>query len=131
MEFCDFCDNMYYIKQRDDTNTMVHYCKNCNNEKPFNNATSSTENENGNGTGQSSHKILTNNFEVGANIYKQYLNENIVYDHTIPHINNIICSNPNCTKPDDVGNDVMYIKYDKSNIKYLYHCVHCKNFWIN
>ena len=119
MEFCDFCNNMYYIKQLEDS-TMVNYCKNCNSEKQFvNNSSQQT----------SSHKILTNNFEAGATTYKQYLNENIVHDNTIPHVNNIVCNNQNCTKKESEENDIMYIKYDRVNIKHLYHCVHCKHFW--
>lgn len=120
MEFCEFCNNMYYIKQLEDQ-SMVNYCKNCNSQKSFESSDQS----------QKSRKILTNNFEMSTSSYKQYLNENIVYDTTIPHVNNIQCINSNCTKTNDEENDIMYIKYDKQNVKHLYYCVHCKHFWTN
>jgi len=127
---------MYYIKQQDDL-SMMYYCKNCNSEKQLNTSITVNNNDNNDNddnaitTQNKSHKILSNNFEIGNSTYKQYLNDNIIYDHTIPHVNNIVCKNTNCTKKDEEDNDVMYIKYDKTNIRYLYYCVHCHHFWIN
>ena len=30
---------------------------------------------------------------------------------------------------DNINNEVIYIKYDNDEMKYLYYCVHCDNFW--
>lgn len=116
MDFCDFCNNMYYIKQQEDS-TLIYFCKNCGSTKHI---------DEGN---ENSKKISHTDYDKSTAKYSQYLNPNIVHDKTIPHVNNIICSNEQCTKKDSEDNDVMYIKFDEVNIRYLYHCVHCKHFW--
>lgn len=114
MDFCDFCHNMYYIKEDEDK--LVYYCKNCSSQKDIVES-------------QGAKRILTNNYESSANKYSQYLNNNIIYDNTIPHLNNIKCGHKDCTKGDDEENDIMAIKYDNKNINYLYYCTYCKFFW--
>lgn len=121
MDFCEFCNNMYYIKEKsdnDDTQDLIYYCKNCGSEKEIKNS-------------QESRKILSNDCDTIQSKYLQYINPNIIYDLTIPHVNNVNCTNDNCTKKPTESNDVMYIKYDHQNIKYLYFCTYCKYFWIN
>jgi len=119
MDFCDFCNNMYYIKETEEK-SLVFYCKNCGSQKDI-----SSEND------INSKKIMSTDYEAANSKYLQYLNPDIIHDHTIPHVNNVICANKDCSKDPDVGNDVMYIKYDNTGIKYIYHCVHCKHFWTN
>jgi hypothetical protein len=57
-----------------------------------------------------------------------YLTPNIKYDLTLPRVSNIVCPNDSC-KPN--ANEVIYIKYDHANMKYLYFCCHCDHFWKN
>jgi len=116
MDFCEFCNNMYYIKQQED-NSLIYFCKNCGSTKNI---------DEGN---DKSKKISHTEHDKSTAKYSQYLNPNIIYDKTIPHVNNIICCNEKCTKKESEDNDVMYIKFDEVNIRYLYHCVHCKHFW--
>ena len=121
MEFCEFCNNMYYIKEKsdqDDTQDLIYYCKNCGSEKEIKD-------------GQYSKKILSNDCDTMQSKYLQYINPNIIYDLTIPHVNNVTCTNDSCIKKPSESNDVMYIKYDHRNIKYVYFCTYCKYFWIN
>jgi DNA-directed RNA polymerase subunit M/transcription elongation factor TFIIS len=115
MRFCSLCKNMMYVKVDDDTN-LVYYCKFCNN--------SLTEaKENG------SILVIDDN-KVDDNIkYRQYENKNIVHDPTLPRVNNIVCPNSSCTKKENHDNEVIYIKYDFANMKYLYYCCHCEHFW--
>ena len=116
MEFCEYCNNMYYIKEKDD-NSIEYYCKNCGSEREIKTNSSNSK------------LILENNYEEDNEKYSQFLNPFIIHDNTIPHVNNVTCKNSNCTKPTSSENDVMYIKYDEKRIKYVYYCVHCKHFW--
>jgi DNA-directed RNA polymerase subunit M/transcription elongation factor TFIIS len=68
--------------------------------------------------------------EKVAEGYKVLLNEFTRLDPTLPHVDNIKCKNATCdsntkgTKP-----DVIYIKYDGVNMKFLYICNVCKEQW--
>lgn len=115
MDFCKLCDNMLYIKIDEDK--LKNYCKNCN----FSEDVESNE----------SKIIIENNYEKDENIIDDSLNTNIKYDPTLPRVNNIKCINKNCTKDKDSDNEVIFIKYDKVNMKYKYFCVHCDYFWNN
>jgi DNA-directed RNA polymerase subunit M/transcription elongation factor TFIIS len=117
MEFCEFCNNMYYIKEQENKK-ITYFCKNCGSEKDID-------------QDNAYKQIVFNDFKNVNTKYLQYLNHNIIHDHTIPHVNNIKCTNMKCTKTDKQDNDVMYIKYDNVNIQFLYYCVHCKYFWTN
>ena len=121
MDFCEFCSNMYYIKEKtddEDVQDLVYYCKNCGSEKKIKDS-------------QQSKKILSNDCDTMQSKYLQYINPNIIHDLTIPHVNNVNCTNNSCTKKSTEENDVMYIKYDHKNIKFLYFCTFCQYFWIN
>lgn len=121
MKFCEFCDNMLYIKSNEDDNFDVrYYCKNCNFEQPL-----SDDQE-------QSTMIIQNRYNSKDDVsYKTVINENIVHDPTVPHIDNLPCPNTNCTKPEGASNDVMYIKVDNINLKFVYYCTYCKHFWEN
>ena len=115
MDFCEYCNNMYYFKH-DEENKIIFYCKNCGSVKDIDDD-------------DEAKKIATNNFDGTNEKYTKYINPNIIYDHTIPHVNNIVCLNKECSKKDSDSNDVAYIKYDNTNIKYIYCCSYCKYFW--
>lgn len=115
MRFCECCNNMFYVKVDEDTN-LVYYCKFCNN--------SITENK------ENGSVLVIDDNKVDDNIkYRQYLSKNIVHDPTLPRVNNIVCPNERCTKDSKADNEVIYIKYDFANMKYLYYCCHCEHFW--
>uniref|UniRef100_A0A6C0CT15 DNA-directed RNA polymerase II subunit RPB9-like zinc ribbon domain-containing protein n=1 Tax=viral metagenome TaxID=1070528 RepID=A0A6C0CT15_9ZZZZ len=115
MDFCEYCNNMYYFKH-DEENKIIFYCKNCGSVKDIDDD-------------DEAKQIATNNFDGTNEKYTKYINPNIIYDHTIPHVNNIVCLNKECSKKDSDSNDVAYIKYDNTNIKYIYCCSYCKYFW--
>jgi DNA-directed RNA polymerase subunit M/transcription elongation factor TFIIS len=123
MEFCPQCDNMLYIKYgkiSDESNgnrkDVLHkYCKFCgySEELP-----------------KKSRIIVSGNTEYNKEInYKSYINEYLSYDSTLPRFDTIKCPNKDCTKKSTESDEVIYVNYDEENMKYLYHCVHCKNFW--
>jgi hypothetical protein len=75
--------------------------------------------------------VQTENYEDDQASYKQYVNPFIKDDPTLPHVMDIDCPNTACARPSDALRDVILIKYDVVNLKFLYHCVHCSTFWKN
>jgi hypothetical protein len=71
--------------------------------------------------------VMNINYTDDKHNYQQFMNTNIKYDKTLPHVNNIKCPDTNCKKT----TDTIYIKYDLNNMKYLYFCCNCEKFWKN
>lgn len=115
MEFCENCENMLYFKV-EGSDMLTKYCKNCNYS-----VSKSYEDD--------AVVIIENDFRDEKVIYSQYKNKNIIYDPTLPRVKNIVCTNQNCSKHKDQENNVIYIKYDNKNMKYLYFCNYCEEFW--
>lgn len=115
MEFCELCENMLY-KKNDEDNNFIYYCKNCDNKII-------KKKENG------SICVIDDNKIDDIIKYSQYNTEYIEHDHTLPRVNNIHCTNINCTKKKDEENEIIYMKYDKDNMRYLYYCVYCHSRW--
>jgi DNA-directed RNA polymerase subunit M/transcription elongation factor TFIIS len=62
--------------------------------------------------------------------YKILMNEFTKNDPTLPHVNTIKCPNPGCeTNTSGKEKDVIYIKYDAVNMKFLYICNVCDAQW--
>lgn len=134
MDFCTVCGNMLYIRTIDpaaattedlqDTeeevatstsSTIEFYCKHCNFKKVPENP-------------HSSFVISETHFDENAQ-FSLMVNPFLKYDPTLPHVDNVPCPNEACSKPPDAGNDVIYIKYDNTHMKYIYYCSHCSHFW--
>jgi len=62
-------------------------------------------------------------------LYQQYMSKYIKHDPTLPHVNNIPCTNPDCSKPAEAEPDTVYIKYDHTKMKYAYMCCYCDHRW--
>lgn len=111
MNFCIKCDNMYYMKI--DDSVLKYYCRNCGHE----NSDIKTEN------------LLVSSYEkkTAVNIS---INPYIKHDPTLPHLHTIKCPNNTCStnKPDQIS-DVIYFRYDHSNMKYIYLCAVCEFSW--
>ena len=120
MKFCKVCDNMLYINVDTDTDgrhKLTMQCKNC----------SYSEIE------ESDDAVViddNSNFEANA-AYIDYINNPyLIHDPTIPRLKTVPCDNASCSKPDTKDNDIMYIKYDMNNNRYLYICRFCNHHWI-
>jgi len=108
---------MYYIRISDtDENKLIYYCRRCGHE-----------NENITNTDITvSRMIIQNNKKT----YNHLVNEYTKLDPTLPRIYNIQCPNKECeSHTDSVENEVIYLRYDESNLKYIYMCVHCDTVW--
>lgn len=117
MNFCDYCNNMLYVDS-DENKHLIHYCKTCGFKKSQ-------------GAGTKSVCITEDNKINDFTKYSQYINPYLKYDPCLPRVNNIKCTNISCTKPSTKDNEVIYIKYDATHMKYLYNCCDCNHFWTN
>jgi hypothetical protein len=109
---------MYYIGVNEQNpNELTHYCRNCG----FIDHSNIQENS----------CIFRNDIKKGEQKYNHIINEYTKQDPTLPRIHNINCPNAVCktnteenTKP-----EILYIRYDENNLKYIYMCSTCDTTW--
>ena len=115
-DFCPVCKYYLYLNQmqEDEKEVLLRICRNCGYQK---------EDEGG-------LVIEINLKEKTSEGYKILLNEFTKQDPTLPHINTIKCPNQECpSNIDNVEKDVIYLKYDTINMKFLYICNVCDTKW--
>ena len=120
MHFCDKCDNMFYIKlETVDCNKITYYCRNCGN----------TNDE----LLDLGKCILKEKISNNENKYNMFINNYTKLDNTLPRLNYIKCPNETCKSNKqefDINNrEIISIRYDDTNMKYLYLCSHCDYTW--
>lgn len=117
MHFCSNCNNMYYIRiNAENTNKLVYYCRHCGNEDTL----LTTDNV----------CVSKINIKKSKQSFNHIVNKYTKYDPTLPRINNILCPNPDCTtNTKDVAREIIYIRYDNTNMKYVYLCSTCDTVW--
>jgi DNA-directed RNA polymerase subunit M/transcription elongation factor TFIIS len=115
MYFCSKCENMYYIRiSTDDPNKLIYYCRHCGNEE--------------NTVGLENHTV----YKSDSNKLNpsSFINQFTKLDPTLPRVNNILCPNEDCdTNKKNKEREIIYIRYDETNIKYLYLCCDCDLVW--
>ena len=124
MRFCKGCDNMQEIVLRGgpsadapDALHELHYiCKHCGLSEPA-------------APDGSSALVMSTDYSDDKTSYMQYATPYIRHDPTLPRVSDIECPNGKCSRAKGAPNEVIYIKYDATNLKYLYHCTHCSIFW--
>ena len=115
MHFCSECGNMYYIKiDSEDNNNLIYYCRKCGNED--HNLTASNM------------CVLKTNIKKSKQKFHHLVNEFTKQDPTLPRRNNIPCPNKEC-ESHKKDNDVIYLRYDNINMKYVYLCSVCDTIW--
>jgi len=115
-KFCDECNNSMYIYMDRNESKLYLFCKACNNKRDYNETL-----------------IYDNDFNVDLS---ESINNNkyINYDSTLPRISdqNIKCPNKECKSiKENLDSSIIYIKYDKLNMKYIYSCTFCGQKWKN
>lgn len=127
MHFCENCKNMYYVKlDAEKPDDLTYYCRKCGNENK------NIANEVVVVSKTFVHKNKTN--------IKQFMNEYTKLDPTLPRIKNIECPNTSCitnqkhsdtedSTEKDKNNEIIYIRYDNENLKYIYMCTKCDHVW--
>ena len=107
MEFCQLCHNMMLVKSSPDGKTAEYRCPHCSNAKPIAAGTLLRDRKPADDYAQ----------------YARFLTPMLSTDPALPRSAKIEC--PHCS----VTGKVIYVKYDAQGMKYLYHCVACKEFW--
>jgi len=108
---------MYYIKvDADNPNKLLYYCRNCGHEDKILNINniciSKTENK------------------KSEQSFSHIINEYTKLDPTLPRVNKVLCPNPECkTNTEDEKREIIYIRYDDVNMKYIYLCSSCDSSW--
>lgn len=124
MKFCKDCENMLYIRLlSEDSNKLIYYCRNCGN------AYDEIDKDN--------VCVLNSNVNTQDKAYLQDINEYTKLDPTLPRTQNIKCPNQSCPSNhthDDASkltnkNEVIYLRYDDINLKYVYICTQCDTTW--
>jgi len=130
MKFCNVCENMYYISiNSEDENKLIYYCKNCGNKDS---------------TIEDVVCVLNTDLKKKKQTFSHLINKYTKLDPTLPRIYNMECPNPSCpTKDEGVEekkgessdeisfgkNEIIYMRYDDDNMKYLYICTTCDTMW--
>ena len=119
MNFCKKCDNMYYMKIDNEGagaatgSNLKYYCRNCGHEDNDLNV----------------ENLLVSTYEKKKNVNIN-INPYIKFDPTLPHLHTIKCPNSECkTNQPDQMSDVIYFRYDHTNMKYIYLCAECDFSW--
>lgn len=122
MEFCTNCDNMYYIAiDSNDPNKLTYYCRHCGNTNDM--------------ITTDGLCVLKTEIEKGEQKFNHIINPYTKMDPTLPRIKNIRCPNGACKTNSDSSaggtreTDIIYMRYDDTNMKYLYLCVDCDTVW--
>ena len=139
MKFCPKCKNMFYVAQRQvptppqaagpDTSTtlvggtsetkLVYYCRLCRTVDESANETFSV--------------VLDNDVCLAKKCFQHIVNEYTKFDPTLPALKDVPCPNDKCASNHDAAaraaNEVIYVRYDDENLKYLYLCSTCDAQW--
>jgi len=115
-KFCENCHNSLNIYMDIKESKLYLYCKSCENKIDY------TED-----------RIYDNDFNIDLS---ESINDNkfINYDLTLPHIHNqnVKCPNEECSSvKKKLKSDIIYIKYDKDKMNYIYSCNYCGQKWKN
>ena len=129
MHFCTVCQNMYYIRLTgENEDELIYYCRKCGNEDSA--IIASLENI-----------CVSRSDKTTASSYDHIVNQYTKLDPTLPRLHDIQC--PNVTCPSNVEaeeakasqatppakNEVLYLRYDDANMKFVYICTECDTVW--
>lgn len=128
MHFCSVCANMYYISITPE-NELQYYCRHC---------------------GNIDNTIASDNICVSkVNVkhsttpqsFSQVVNKYTKLDPTLPRIHTMRCPNDECPSNEVVSggaaggkstkskSEIIYVRYDDTNLKYVYLCAKCDKVW--
>lgn len=122
MDFCALCDNMLYARTagaepggataEEEAGASEMYCKNCGLVTPM----------------PTDAPKLISHMAIGDLDVDPafFISKHVKDDPTLPHLYSLPCPNAECP---GAQSDVVYIKHDSPNMKYVYICVHCDTIW--
>ena len=117
MHFCSVCNNMYYLRiDEQNPNKLDYYCRNCGNEDKI--------------LAQDNMCVSKTFIKKSDNSFNHIINEYTKLDPTLPRVSTILCPNPECeTNTKNKKREIIYIRYDDTNMKYVYLCSECSTIW--
>lgn len=117
VQFCDRCDNKYYHSINQKTGQLMLYCRACVNTKMDIPGTMS---------------VITTNVRAQAVNLNSLVNKYTKHDPTLPH-SYVQCPNTDCktNKGPDATHvaDVAIIRYNYTQMKFIYICTECDHIW--
>ena len=140
MRFCSICSNMCYIKLKDDDSgedCLEYYCRQCGTIE----AATSEEN-----AYICAYKVQ---LKKGEKSFHHIINKYTKLDPTLPRMSTMVCPNAMCATNaaaaaaaaedatavdleetgETVPREIVYIRYDDVNMKYMYLCCTCDHVW--
>ena len=122
IHFCSECNNMLVLKINPEDDSLQYNCRNCGFESQKENV-------------KNNCIIYEKNFCLNNITSTHNINKYTCKDPTLPRVNNIKCTNSECPtntgEISDEDREVVYMKYDKNNMYFVYICCHCNNIWKN
>lgn len=117
MHFCSVCNNMYYLRiDEKNPNKLDYYCRNCGHEDKL--------------LAHDNMCISKTFIKKNDQSFNHIINEYTKLDPTLPRVNTILCPNSECeTNTNKVKREIIYIRYDDTNMKYVYLCSECSTIW--
>lgn len=115
IRFCTVCNNYLYLHVDETTGDLQRSCRNCGYKDTADQG------------GLVSEMRIEQLSAEGYNL----VNEFTLRDPRLPHLRGTMkCVNNGCqsNKP-GVESDIVYIKYDSDNLRYMYVCTFCKTNW--
>jgi len=119
MKFCVQCSNMYYIGiDAEDTNQLTYYCRHCGHVDEY--------------LTKDGLCVLETHFKQNTQNTKTIINPYTKLDPTLPRIR-MHCPNEACkintADDEDKLAEVIYIRYNDADLKYIYMCTTCDTTW--
>jgi DNA-directed RNA polymerase subunit M/transcription elongation factor TFIIS len=118
MKFCVNCEMMYYVSiDQDNEDKLIYYCRNCGHKDT--------------NVSNDAICVMNTNITKGKQQFHHIVNAYTKMDPTLPRLYNVPCANINCSTNNDQPDkrEVIYMRYDDENLKYIYICNHCDFQW--
>jgi DNA-directed RNA polymerase subunit M/transcription elongation factor TFIIS len=124
---------MYYTRLGgENLNKLIYYCRKCGHEDDLLSSD------------QKNICVSKTHLKTDSSSFHHMVNEYTKLDPTLPRVKNIPCPNISCssnvnTKEEEQEetkegtqkseNDIIYLRYDDANLKYVYICANCNYVW--
>lgn len=119
MQFCIKCDNMYYKKlDATNPNLLINYCRHCGYVDEM--------------TAAEGACILSTQLKQSEQKFNHIINQYTKLDPSLPRIQTVRCPNAECAYNTGAKTgfpEVIYMRYDDNNLKYVYICTECDTVW--
>ena len=118
MDFCSFCDNLLHLNEIN--SVLKHVCSTCKRSTDL--------------PANFNPCVMQQNYGGDEKVfYDSFINKYTKHDPTLPRVSSIPCPNKKCLSNDGdkkVQNDVIYVRYNESDMRYIYLCANCDQRWI-